>query len=263
MLVAAAVTAQDNVSDTIVGPPPLPHDPVQPGIPIPSPDNFPVPLDLPHLSWADSIRLFPLEHSDDEKYLKLTEDDYREVAEEMGVELAAIKAVVDIEAGKAHEGFYMPGKPLINFDLAMYKRFAPKNGVSLAKARKKSPVIFRSPDIRRYGSYQAAQWARLEAARAFDDSSALESCFWGMFQIGGFNWKLCGCATVQEFVERMSKSEREQLELFAALIRQCGMLEPLQKKQWLAFALKYNGPRARSRGYHTRMAASYARHSKP
>lgn len=49
MLVAAAVTAQDNVSDTIVGPPPLPHDPVQPGIPIPSPDNFPEQIGRAHV----------------------------------------------------------------------------------------------------------------------------------------------------------------------------------------------------------------------
>lgn len=258
--IVSVAGAQDIVTDTIVGPPPVPHAPVQPEIPMPAPDNFPDPMELPRLSWADSIRLFPLEHRDDEKFLKLSEEDYRAVAEELGVEVAAIKAVVDIEAGKGHQGFYEPGKPLINFDLSMYKRYAPQHGVSLAKARKRSPVIFNGPNIRRYGSYQAAQWARLDAARAIDDSSALESCFWGMFQIGGFNWKLCGCSSVQEFVERMSKSEREQLELFAALIRQCGMLEPLQNKQWLAFALKYNGPRAKSRRYHTRMAAAYSRY---
>jgi hypothetical protein len=58
----------------------------------------------------------------------------------------------------------------------------------------------------------------------------------------------------------MSRSERDQLELFANLITNCGMLDALQKKKWLAFALKYNGPRAKARGYHTRMASSYARH---
>ncbi len=39
---------------------------------------------------------------------RLTDDDYREVAERLGVEVAAIKAVVDIEAGRAHEGFFLP-----------------------------------------------------------------------------------------------------------------------------------------------------------
>ena len=52
------------------------------------------------------------------KYTRLTDDDYRRVAEELGVETATIKAVVEIEAGTAHKGFAAPGIPLINFDLS-------------------------------------------------------------------------------------------------------------------------------------------------
>ena len=56
--------------------------------------------------------------------IKLTEEDFEEVAQRLGVEVAAIKAVVEIEAGHSHEGFASPGKPLINFDLTMFRRFA-------------------------------------------------------------------------------------------------------------------------------------------
>lgn len=228
--------------------------------PLPLPDELPPPPGQTPREWADSVFHSLTNPQPAPGIPRLTEEDFREVAQELGVEVAAIKAVVDIEAGKAHEGFYQLGKPIINFDLSMYNKFAPKHGVSLAAARKQAPVIFNRPNTSKYGSYQAAQYARLDAARAINEDAALESCFWGMFQIGGFNYKLCGCETVQEFVEKMSRSERDQLELFGALIKKCGMLEPLQKKQWLAFALKYNGPRAKSRGYHTRMAAAYARH---
>lgn len=241
--------------------PPVPVANEEPTVPFPAPDSFPEPEELSQGDWDKSVVLFPLEDpTHDSRFSRLSDEDFLEVAQELGVEVAAIKAVVDIEAGKAHEGFYQPGKPIINFDLTMYRKFAPKHGVSLSSAKKKAPVIFARPDTRKYGSYQAAQYARLDAARAIDDASALESAFWGMFQIGGFNWKLCGCSSVEEFVEKMSRSERDQLELFARLITKCGMLAPLQKKQWLAFALKYNGPRAKSRGYHTRMAAAYSRH---
>lgn len=241
--------------------PPVAIEPQEPSIPLPSPDDFPEPDDLDMGEWDESVVLFPLDDpTPDSRFSKLSEEDFREVAEELGVEAAAIKAVVDIEAGKAHEGFYQPGKPIINFDLTMYRKFAPRHGVSLSKAKKKAPEIFARPNTRKYGSYQAAQYARLDAARDIDEPSALESTFWGMFQIGGFNWKICGCDSVEDFVEKMSRSERDQLELFAKLITECGMVEPLRKKQWLAFALKYNGPRAKSRGYHTRMASSYARH---
>ncbi len=150
---------------------------------------------------------------------RLTDDDYAEVAAELDVEVAAIKAVVDIETGSRHLGFWKKGKAIINFDLSIYRTYAPRHNVNLSDARKRQPLIFRSPDVKKYGSTQAAQYARLEAAIEIDRESALESCFWGMFQIGGFNWKLCGCESVDEFCALMNRSERDQLKLFAAFCR--------------------------------------------
>lgn len=213
------------------------------------------PIVDPHM-WADTA----LFHNHRGAYNELTEEDYARVAEELDVEPAVIKAVVDIEAGKNHEGFWKEGKPLINFDLTMYRKYAPRHGVSLKKAQKKKPEIFSRPDVKKHGSAQAAQYARLEAACEIDSASAMESTFWGMFQIGGFNWQKCGTADVGEFVRLMSRSEDDQLELFARFIKNNGMLEDLRKKQWLAFALKYNGPKAKARGYHKRLAAAYKRH---
>ena len=60
----------------------------------------------------------------------------------------------------------------------------------------------------------------------------------------------------------MSYSELEQLELFAAFIRNTGMLNDLRAKNWAAFARKYNGASYARRGYHTKMAAAYARFKK-
>lgn len=210
---------------------------------------------------ADSLAVAP-DMGLSARYTRLTEEDYREVAEWLGVEVAAIKAVVDIEAGKQHKGFWQPGRPLINFDLSMYRKFAPRRKVSLSKARKRCPEIFRRPDVKRHGSYQAAQHARLDAACAIDSVSAWQSTFWGMFQIGGFNWRKCGTSSIEEFVELMSRSERDQLELFASFIKNSGMVEDIKNRKWLRFALKYNGPKARSRGYHTRLVAAYKRHKK-
>lgn len=209
-------------------------------------------------AFADSLA--HASRAGEARFTRLTDEDYRAVAEELGIEVAAMKAVVDIEAGKSHQGFWAAGKPLINFDLTMYRKFAPRNNVSLKKAQKKHPLIFRRPDARKYGSYQAAQQARLDAAASVDSVSAFESTFWGMFQIGGFNWRKCGVSSIGEFVGLMSRSERDQLELFARFIENSGMADDIRKKKWLNFALKYNGPKARSRGYHTRLAAAYKRH---
>ncbi|MFA4052789.1 MULTISPECIES: N-acetylmuramidase family protein [Duncaniella] len=189
--------------------------------------------------------------------LTLTEADFEEVAAELGVEVAAIKAVVEIEAGRTHEGFASPGKPLINFDLSMFRRFATRRGVNLSKYSKSHSVVFASSR----GSQSRAH-KRLEAAKSINHNAAVEGTFWGMFQIGGFNWKKCGAESLDDFVCRMSRSERDQLDMFASFISTTGLVKHLKTKNWAAFARGYNGPGYAKRAYHTRMAQAYSRHSK-
>lgn len=199
---------------------------------------------------------------DEGEIKRLTEQDFEEVAAELGVDVAAIKAVVDIEAGNAHRGFHAPGKPLINFDLSVFRKMAQRNRVNLSKYSRSHAVVFSRPNISRYGSQQAAQQARLDAARTIHPLSAIQGTFWGMFQLGGFNWSKCGAESAEHFVELMSRSERDQLELFANFIKNTGLLKYLKAHNWSAFARGYNGPSYAARGYHTRLARSYAKHSR-
>lgn len=217
------------------------------------------PGDELHYTIVDGDTIY-LQTAPEDRHGPLTEEDFQEVARELGVEVAAIKAVVDIEAGKSHQGFWADGKPLINFDLSMFRRAATKYKVSLGKYTKSHQVVFARPNARRYGSQQAAQQARLDAARQIHDLAGIEGTFWGMFQIGGFNWKKSGAQSPEEFVALMSRSERDQLELFANFIRNTGLLKHLKNKNWAAFARGYNGTSYASRGYHTRLASAYARH---
>ena len=106
--------------------------------------------------------------------------------------------------------------------------------------------------------YALKEWTSLTNARKINANAADMGTYWGMFQIGGFNYKLCGCETVEEMVAKVGESEFSQLEMFAIFIRNSGMLESLQKKDWATFARKYNGPSYAKRGYHTRMAKEYA-----
>ena len=181
---------------------------------------------------------------------RLTEDDYREVADELGIETAAMKAVVAIEAGASHRGFYKKGMPVINFDLTMFRRFGRRRGVKTTGL-----------PSGRTGS-QAVHYDRLSKAMERDTATAREATFWGMFQIGGFNWKKCGAKSLNDFVRRMSYSERDQLELFAAFLRTTGLDEHLREHKWAAFARGYNGTAYARRRYHTRLAASYAKFKK-
>lgn len=191
---------------------------------------------------------------------RLTEDDFKQAAEELGVDVPTIKAVINIEAGAGHQGFHAPGQPIVNFDLTMFRRAAARQGINLNKYKKSNRVVFNRPDSRKYGSYQAAQHERLKSAMSIDSIAAIDGTFWGMFQIGGFNWKKCGAASRGEFIERMCKSEHEQLELFVNFIKINGMDKYLRKKDWAGFARRYNGPSYARRGYHTRLAKAYKKY---
>lgn len=192
---------------------------------------------------------------------RLTDDDYARVADELGVEIAAIKAVSEIEAGKSHIGFVAVGQPTLYFSVNMFNRNLRKRGITVTAATRKKEAAFLPLNRKKYGSYGAAQHARLESAMAIDSVAAITSCYWGMFQIGGFNWKRCGCASPQEFAQKMSQSELMQLELFAQFISTGNMLKHLQNKNWYAFARIYNGSK-RAKSYASRMANAYARYSK-
>ena len=186
---------------------------------------------------------------EEERYLHLTEADFQLVAEELDVEIAAIKAVVEIEAGKAMKGFWAPGIPVINFDRSMYNKYKSK---AQSKTGAKGETV---PEG--LTGYALKEWTELINARKTNAQGANLGTFWGMFQIGGFNYRLCGCESVDEFVKRMAYSELEQLQLFALFISNTGMVESLRKKDWSTFARKYNGPSYAKRGYHTKMAKAY------
>lgn len=194
------------------------------------------------------------EQDGNNRFETLTDQDFKLVADELGVEVAAIKAVVSIEAGSQMKGFFAPGVPVINFDRAMYNRFRGKAADKAGAKGEKVPSGL--------SGYGLREWTQLVNARRVNRDGANMGTFWGMFQIGGFNYKLCGCDSVQEMVDLMSMSELEQLELFAAFIRNTGMLQALKDKNWAAFARKYNGASYARRGYHTRMANAYARFKK-
>lgn len=188
------------------------------------------------------------------RYDDLTDADFKIVARQLNVEVAAIKAVVEIEAGREMKGFWAPGVPVINFDASMYARFAPKAKCKAGNKTERVPSGLTG--------YALREWTSLVNARRKNVQGANMGTFWGMFQIGGFNYKMCGCESIEEFVKLMCTSEFQQLELFATFLQNADMVTDLRNKNWAAFARKYNGASYARRGYHTRMAAAYAKYRK-
>lgn len=209
---------------------------------------------------TDTVRLRFTEPADAPRRGKLTDRDIVEFAQELGVEVAAIRAVIDIETGHTHRGIGTDGKAIVNFDLPVFRQMAKRRGINLGRYTTSHAVVFARPNIKRYGSQQAAVWVRLNSAMSIDSVAAINGTFWGMFQIGGFNWRQCGASSPQEFARLMNRSERDQLELFGEFITRSGLLPALKARNWSGFARGYNGPGYAARGYHTRLARAYSKY---
>jgi hypothetical protein len=56
------------------------------------------------------------------------------------------------------------------------------------------------------------------------------------------NHQACGFASASAFVADISQSEVQMLKSFEAFVRNKGILDELQRKDWEGFARIYNGP---------------------
>jgi hypothetical protein len=174
---------------------------------------------------------------------KLTNEMIKDLANEMGLEPALLKAVQLVEAG-GRDGFLPDGRPQILFEgHIMYKELRAKFGIDKAKEgfKKYPEVIYPKWDKTKYLG-GGLEYRRLEKAESVDSECAMKSASWGIFQIMGQNYKLCGCKDVFEFVDKMRESHASQLRLGYHFMYNSGLIKPLKEPDWEKFARGYNGP---------------------
>ena len=181
--------------------------------------------------------------------MTLTDDDFARAAEALGCDVAAIKAVCQVEAPRG--GFLPDGQVTILFERHKFWQLTQgRHGLS----------DISNPKAGGYGAAGQHQHDKLARAVALDRDAALKSCSWGKFQIMGFNHEAAGHPTLQGFINAMHESEGAQLDAFVAFIRNDPrMHRALRERDWSEFARLYNGPAYAEHGYHTRMATAYAR----
>ena len=183
---------------------------------------------------------------------------WQQLANRLQVELAALKAVAEVESSGS--GF-LPApdrRPKILFEGHVFHR------LTAGRYSASHPNIsYPRWDRRQYSGSLAGEWKRLDKAAALDPAAAMQSASWGAFQIMGFNYALCGLDSVGRFVECHAQGADGQVEAFANLLSRPGspLIVPLRRKDWAKFASLYNGPGYRQNRYDEKMAAAYARHA--
>lgn len=183
--------------------------------------------------------------------LPITEADLLDAADMLGVELAAVKAVAEVES--AGGGFLPDGRPKILFESYQFHR---KTGGIFDDTH---PAVSKPKWTRDYLGGEK-EYDRLAEAIKLNRPAALMSTSWGRFQIMGFNHRAAGFNNVEAFVSAMVEGEPAQLRAFVTLLQNWGLTEALRKRDWPRFAARYNGTGYKANQYDVKLARAYAKH---
>jgi hypothetical protein len=187
---------------------------------------------------------------------RLAASDFVAAARNLECETAAVRAVAEVESG-GRTGFDDKKRPKILFEIHLF-RSNTKQRFDNSHPHLSAP--YSSP--RRRQSYAKDQWTVMREAFALDADAAVKSASWGMFQVLGSNYKMCGWKSVREFVYDMFESEAQHLRSFLGYCRGANITRHLKTRNWASFAAGYNGPDYASNAYHTKMARAYERYKR-
>lgn len=183
----------------------------------------------------------------------LTESDYQEAASFLNCKVAAIKAVVEVEC--AGRGFFASGKPKILFEAHIFDRLTG------GKFRQSHPNLSSKNWNRSLYSGGPAEYNRLEKAMQLNKDAALQSASWGLGQVMGMNYRVCGYANVKSMVDEQYISEGKQLITMCRFIKGNKLDGHLRQGNWKSFARGYNGNQYYVNRYDEKLAAAFNRHS--
>lgn len=186
--------------------------------------------------------------------MALTKEQLENAAKSIGLDYATVAAVAEIES--SGRGFAKNGFPIILFEGHHFSR------LTRGQYDATHPSISYPRWTRQfYSKSQEGEQKRLETAISLNRNAALQSASYGLFQIMGFNFAACGCSSVQEFVNKMCKSEQDQLELFLKFLKSQDLIKFLKAKAWAEFARRYNGPGFAQNKYDIKLANAHLKHT--
>lgn len=165
-----------------------------------------------------------------------------------------VRALIEVET--AGGGFDAQGRPKMLFEPHVFWR---ELGEAKRRVAENQGLAYR-----RWGEkpYPKDSYQRLQAAMKIDRPLALKSASWGLGQIMGFNSKAAGYPTAEAMVLDFLDDEEKHLEAMVRFIVSEGLDDELREHRWEAFARGYNGPGYAKHGYHTKLAAAYAKWAK-
>lgn len=194
---------------------------------------------------------------------RLVYADYEAAAERLGVPVATILGVVEIEA--SGRGFDARNRPTVLFEPHIFWKYL---GAGAERDRAASlGLAYANWGARPYPTGSAdqrsqANYDRIAAACSINEEVALKSASWGLPQIMGFNHVAAGYDSAVNMVKGFLLGEAEQLNAFVSLILAWGIADKLRKRDAAGFARTYNGPNYAQNQYDVKLARAWAKFDK-
>lgn len=182
--------------------------------------------------------------------VRATESDFAAVADALKCELAALRAVWDVEAALGP----------FRQDRTLERRFEPHHMPKSAWSAIGFDPGGGAPWKASLALKASTREAMFAGAYEMDPDGALRACSWGGPQIMGFNHVAAGFDTVRSMVASFAASEVNQLRGFMAFVRSKGLDGALRAQDWSAFAAGYNGT-GNVATYAGRLEAAYRKRS--
>ena len=161
---------------------------------------------------------------------------------------AAMWAVIHVECAGA--GYLDDRRPKILFERHLFHR------ATGGRFDTTHPDIS-NPRSGGFGLGGAHQYSRLEEALTLDRKAALSSTSWGLGQVLGSNFEVAGFDNVEDMVTKIVHSERQQLLAMFNFIEGNNLGVHLKNRNWLSFALGYNGQNAEENGYPLKLRSAF------
>ena len=193
----------------------------------------------------------------------LAESDLMDFANVHNVELAAVKAVNEVESRGS--GFLIDGRPKILFEgHVFWKQLIKRNIKPENYVNADSQNVLYKKWTRTYYRGGVGEYERLEKAASLSSDpdfreATYASASWGSFQIMGYHFKSLRYTSIDNFVSKMYEHEREHLNAFGRYLDTNNLIRHLKSKNWAAFAKGYNGPAYAKNKYDVKLKNAYER----
>jgi len=182
---------------------------------------------------------------------RIDDVDLPRIASAIGAGEDELHAFIDVETGGG-DGFDSRDRPT-----ALYE---PHVAYRCSSGATRSALVAAGLAYQNWGEqpYPKDSYPRILAAARIDLRVACLATSWGMTQILGENYAMCGYDSPEAMVGAFMDDAEHHLEACVQFLIASGIADDLVAHRWAVVARVYNGPGYAKNSYDTKMAARFA-----